>query len=119
MLKLTTYTLPCITTGILFVAIALQTSVAAQTKNAAAHIQSNEQARQLWEASIAAKGGRERLRNISSLFVKADQGRGYRQSIFHAFPRYTFDYSYAPNRESTVILLRNAKLERISHQCKT
>src|SRR5882724_8314816 len=110
MLKLSFHTLRCLAVGALLAILALQTSVAAQTKNAAAHIQSNEQARQLWEAAIAAKGGRERLRNISSLFVKAESGRGYRQSIFYAFPHYTFDYSYAPNRESTAILVRNAKL---------
>src|SRR5882724_1787843 len=111
MLKLTTYTLPCIATGILFVAIALQTTVAAQTKlMSAAPNQSNEQARQLWEAAIAAKGGRERLRQITSLYVAADQGQGDRQNTFYVFPRYTFDYAYNAKRETTGIQISNAKL---------
>ncbi len=110
MLKLAFHTLRCLAVGALLAILELQTSVAAQTKNAAAHIQSNEQARQLWEAAIAAKGGRERLRQITSLYVAADQGQGDRQNTFYVFPGYSFDYAYNAKRESTGIQISNAEL---------
>jgi hypothetical protein len=66
-------------------------------------------ARELWEKVLVAKGGRERLRKITNLYVAADQGQGYRQSTLNVFPDYRFDFSYDPKRENTAIEVSNAK----------
>src|ERR1044072_9628937 len=66
-------------------------------------------ARELWEKAIAAKGGRERLRQITNVYVAADQGQGYRQLTFYSFPDYRFDFSYEPVRENTSIEVSNGK----------
>lgn len=66
-------------------------------------------ARELWEKAVAAKGGRERLRQITHLYVAADQGRGYRQATFYVFPAYRFDFSYEPKRERTGVQVSNAR----------
>lgn len=67
------------------------------------------EARELWENAVAAKGGRERLSKISSLYLVADQGHGTRQSGLYVFPYYTFDYSYDPARERSDINVRNVR----------
>lgn len=66
------------------------------------------QARALWETVLEAKGGRERLRKITNLYVAAE-GRGYRQSTLNVFPDYRFDFSYDSERENTAIEVSNAR----------
>ena len=66
-------------------------------------------ARELWEKVLEAKGGRERLRKITNLYVVADQGQGYRQSTLNVFPDYRFDFAYEPVEENTSIEVSNAK----------
>lgn len=65
-------------------------------------------ARELWAKVLEAKGGRERLRQITNLYVAAE-GQGYRQSTFNVFPDYRFDFSYNSEREDTTIQVSNAK----------
>ena len=69
------------------------------------------QARELWEKVLEAKGGRERLRKITNIYVAADQGQGYRQSTLNVFPDYRFNFSYDPKRENTAIEVSNATKE--------
>ena len=66
-------------------------------------------ARELWEKVLVAKGGRERLRKITNLYIAADQGHGYRQLTFNVFPDYRFDFSYDPKGENTSIEVSNAR----------
>jgi hypothetical protein len=66
-------------------------------------------AQQLWEKAVAAKGGRERLRKISSLYVASNLPGGDRDYGFYVFPDYSFDYSYWRYRESTSIEVFNHK----------
>lgn len=73
--------------------------------------ETSTRARELWEKAVTAKGGRERLRKITNLFVDADQGRGYRQSTFFVFPTYRYDFSYDPKREVTAVEVSNARQE--------
>src|SRR5438128_446281 len=60
-------------------------------------------AQQLWEKAVAAKGGRERLQSISSLYVVSLQTGGDRDYGFYVFPDYSFDYLYWRYRESVGI----------------
>jgi hypothetical protein len=66
-------------------------------------------ARELWDKAVAAKGGRERLRKISSLYVASILPGPDRDYGFYVFPDYSFDYSYWRYRESTNIKVYNAK----------
>lgn len=61
---------------------------------ASAQDSEKQRAQQLWEEAIAAKGGRERLRNVSSLFVKTELDGGDREYSLYVFPDYIFDYGY-------------------------
>jgi len=90
-------------------AILTATLVIAVISTARASEDTQTLARELWEKAIAAKGGRERLRQITNLYVAADQGRGYRQLTFTSFPDYRFDFSYEPVRENTSIEVSNGK----------
>jgi hypothetical protein len=67
------------------------------------------QARQLWEQAITAKGGRERLRRITSLYVARIQPGNDRDYEFHVFPDYSFNYTYGGYREDTAITIFNHK----------
>lgn len=64
-------------------------------------------ARELWEQAVAAKGGRERLRRIESLYVERAQPGGDRDYYFYAFPRYWFNYTYGGRREDTAKTVHN------------
>ena len=66
-------------------------------------------ARELWEKALAAKGGRERLRKITNLYVAIDQGRGDRYWAFTVFPSYQFIYTYDARREVTSLQVMNQK----------
>lgn len=66
-------------------------------------------ARELWEEAVAAKGGRERLRRIGSLYVVRIQPGGDRDYQFHVFPDYSFNYTYGGYREDTAIEVYNHK----------
>lgn len=93
-----------------FFVLALSTVVGAQTKDEATSAdQSSESARRLWEEAVAAKGGRERLRNVSSLFVKSELDGGDRGYTLYVFPDYSFDYGYIAKKEITGIQIINAK----------
>jgi hypothetical protein len=93
-----------------FVILVLVMSATAQIENATSvRAPSNELAHKLWEATVAAKGGRERLRQITSLYVAANQGDGDRQNVFYIFPGYTFNYSYAAKWEGSGIHVSNVK----------
>jgi hypothetical protein len=67
------------------------------------------QARKLWEQAVAAKGGRERLRQITSLYVAANLGQGFREYTLYVFPDYRFEYSYWAARERTDIEVSNVR----------
>jgi hypothetical protein len=69
-------------------------------------------AQQLWEQAIAAKGGRERLRRITSLYIAAELGGGFRKYMFSIFPNYRFEYSNWAARERTDLTICNEKLDR-------
>lgn len=73
------------------------------------HDRDQEVAQRLWEQVIAAKGGRERLRAIGSMYV-FDEGRGDRSWDFYLFPGRYFHYSYGAKREDTIIKLFNRDL---------
>ena len=55
---------------------------------------SQSDAHQLWERAVVAKGGRERLRSITCLYVKRIQPEGDRDYQFHVFPDFSFNYTY-------------------------
>src|SRR5438445_6846936 len=94
MLKLIGHKLEYLAIGAVFVALALSARGTKEMETRpTAHDHSNESVRQLWEAAVAAKGGRERLRGISSLFVKADMGDGDHDYALYVFPDYKFEYS--------------------------
>lgn len=96
--------------GAFFFVLALSTAVGAQTKDeATSSDQSSERARRLWEEAVAAKGGRERLRNVSSLFVKSELDGGDRGYTLYVFPDYSFDYGYIAKKEIADIQIVNAK----------
>jgi hypothetical protein len=67
------------------------------------------EARQLWERAVTAKGGRERLRKIGSIYVRTILSHGDRTFCLYVFPDYSFEYSYWSDRESTSIEVYNHK----------
>lgn len=77
------------------------------------------QARQLWEQTIAAKGGRERLSSVTGMYMAVDQGQGDRAWNFFLFPDRYFHYSYGAKREDTVIKIFNGKLNLVWWQPNT
>jgi hypothetical protein len=66
-------------------------------------------ARELWAEAVAAKGGRERLHQISSLYIVRIQPGGDRDYHFYAFPDYWFNYTYGGYREDTALTIRNGR----------
>jgi hypothetical protein len=72
-------------------------------------VDTQARARELWEQAVAAKGGRDKLRGITSLYVASVLPGGDRDYGFYIFPNYSFDYSYWRSRESTNIKVYNAK----------
>lgn len=64
----------------------------------------------LWEAAIAAKGGRERLRSVNSLYMAVEQPGGDRAYYLYVFPDREFTYLYGAQREDTVINIYNGQL---------
>jgi hypothetical protein len=110
MRKLSARVIRSLVVGSLAAAFVLTTSAYAQTvRGGASESDSAARARQLWEAAVAAKGGRERLRNVKSLFVKAELSGGDRNYELHVFPDYGFDYSYVGKKEITTVTVRNAR----------
>lgn len=109
--KLSARVMRFLVVGSLAAAFVLTTSAHAQTLKggAAGSEDSAARARQLWEAAVAAKGGRERLRNVKSLFVKSELSGGDRNYELHVFPDYGFDYSYVAKKEITTVTVRNAR----------
>jgi len=69
----------------------------------------SKSARELWEKVLAAKGGRERLRQITGLYAAADLGKGWRSFTFNAFSTYRYEFVYDPKREVTVVEISNAR----------
>jgi hypothetical protein len=71
--------------------------------------ESKNRARELWEQMIIAKGGRERLRSVTSLFIAAELGKGFREYTLLVFPDHRFNYSYWADRERTDIDISNGR----------
>jgi hypothetical protein len=71
----------------------------------------HEQARKLWEAALTAKGGRDRLRSVSSLYIESTypDGSGDRGYDLYIFPDRTFSYSYWARFERTDIGVYNGR----------
>lgn len=68
---------------------------------------SQSEAKQLWEKTIAAKGGREHLRNITCLYVKRIQPEGDRDYQFFVFPDFSFNYTYGGRLEDSAMEVYN------------
>ena len=68
---------------------------------------SQSDAHQLWERAVVAKGGRERLRSITCLYVKRIQPEGDRDYQFHVFPDFSFNYTYGGRFEDSAIEVYN------------
>lgn len=81
----------------------------AEVANQAAATDMERQARELWEKAIAAKGGREELRKVSSLYIVRIQPAGDREYNFYAFPDYWFDYGFGGHREDIAKTVHNGQ----------
>src|SRR5947209_9965346 len=87
---------------------AAQSAMARSDTRNVSHEDTQTQAREIWEKAVTAKGGRDRLRQISSLYVQADQRQGNHHFWCYIFSGYTFDYSYWAARERSDVYVRNA-----------
>jgi hypothetical protein len=101
--------LPALVGAVLVLGCLSLSKVNASAEVAVSDDETATKARELWEKVLVAKGGRERLRKITNLYVAADQGQGYRQLTLTVFPDYRFDFSYDPKRENTAIEVSNAR----------
>lgn len=95
----------------LVVTTPLRSLAATQADNKKVPVKRTQAARalELWEKVVAAKGGRDRLRQITSLYVAADLGEGFRECTLYVFPDYRFEYSYWAARERTDIDVSNGR----------
>lgn len=66
-------------------------------------------AQQLWEAAVAAKGGRERLGELQSLYVVSEDKFGSRDHELYVFPDRSFRYSYWASPERVDVVAYNGK----------
>jgi hypothetical protein len=71
--------------------------------------QEQAQARELWEAAVTAKGGRERLHNVSSLYVARNQSAGDHDYKFYVFPDFIYTYTYGGYREDIAKTIYNGR----------
>src|ERR1700674_2702431 len=71
---------------------------------------SRAQAQHLWEQAIGAKGGWEKLRRVTSMFIAIEIPGGDRDYDLYVFPRRYLNYSYGARREDTVITIFNGDL---------
>lgn len=68
-----------------------------------------QKARKLWEAAVAAKGGRERLHVVRSLYIAAEAKSGSRNYDLYVFPDRSFQYSYWAAYERTDVDVFNGR----------
>jgi hypothetical protein len=64
---------------------------------------------QLWNLVLSAKGGRQRLETVSSMYVSTKAQSGSANHDLYVFPDFSFSYSYWPSRERVDIVVYNAK----------
>jgi hypothetical protein len=64
---------------------------------------------QLWEATVAAKGGRERLQKVQSLFIGTESSSGSSDHNLFVFPDRSFRYGYWAGQERIDIDVYNGK----------
>ena len=64
----------------------------------------------VWEAAMAAKGGRERLHTVKSLYAMRSLPENDRDYDFYVFPSYSYVYSYGGRREDVAKVIWNDKL---------
>jgi len=69
-----------------------------------------QRARKLWEAAVVAKGGREKLRGVRSLYVVTEDRSGSRDYNLYVFPDRSLQYSYWAAFERTDIDIYNGRL---------
>jgi hypothetical protein len=69
-----------------------------------------QKARKLWEAAVAAKGGREKLRSVHSFYIASEAKSGSRNYDLYIFPDRSLQYSYWAAFERTDIDVYNGRL---------
>lgn len=71
--------------------------------------QEGREAQRLWEEAVKAKGGREKLHGVSSLYVATEQPEGDLVYEFFVFPGRAYTYLYGAKRKDTVVDIYNGE----------